>query len=129
MLVRAIAVWLVLAVLAPLNGIIRNAWITPRVGERGGHLVSTFTLCVLIFVVAWASISWIGPGGRGDAALIGLVWVVLTVAFEFLVGHYVFGNPWEKLLLDYNMARGRVWVLVLITSYLAPRWAMRLRGL
>jgi hypothetical protein len=129
MLVRAVAVWLFLAVLAPVNGIIRNAWITPRVGERGGHLISTLSLCVLIFAVAWASIRWIGPGRPGDASVIGLVWVVLTVAYEFLLGHFLFGNPWQKLILDYNMARGRVWVLVLIASYVAPRWAMRVRGM
>ena len=128
MLLRAIVVWLLLAVLAPVNGVVRNAWITPRIGELSGHLVSTLTLCVLIFIVAWGSILWIGPGDGRDASLIGLVWVVLTVAFEFLVGHFVFGNPWQKLILDYNIARGRVWVLVLVTSYLAPRWAMRMRG-
>lgn len=129
MFVRAIAVWVLLAVLAPVNGVIRNAWITPRVGERNGHLISTFALCVLILAVTWASIVWIGPADFRDARLIGLVWVVLTVAFEFLVGYFVFGNPWQKLILDYNIARGRLWVLVLFASYIAPGLAMRLRGL
>jgi len=42
--------------------------------------------------------------------------VTLTVAFEFLAGHYVFGTPWHQLVADYNIFRGRIWVLVLITS-------------
>jgi hypothetical protein len=55
-----------------------------------------------------------------DAFLVGLLWVVLTVAFEFLAGHYIFGNSWETLLADYNVFRGRVWLLVLLTNLLAP---------
>ena len=38
--------------------------------------------------------------------MVGIAWVALTVAFEFLAGHYVFGNSWEKLLADYNVLRG-----------------------
>jgi hypothetical protein len=45
----------------------------------------------------------------------------MTVAFELLAGHYLFGNTWERLLADYNVLRGRIWVLVLITTFLAPR--------
>jgi hypothetical protein len=44
----------------------------------------------------------------------------LTVGFEFLAGHYLFGNPWRRLLEDYNVVRGRVWMLVLLTTALAP---------
>jgi len=44
----------------------------------------------------------------------------LTVAFEFLFGHFVMGNPWEALLHDYNLVAGRVWVLVLTWIAVAP---------
>jgi len=49
-----------------------------------------------------------------------LVWVFFTVGFEFLAGHYVFEKAWETLLADYNLAQGRVWILVLVTCLLAP---------
>lgn len=55
--------------------------------------------------------------------MVGTVWVALTVAFEFLAGHYVFGNSWERLLADYNMVRGRLWILVLLANLFAPLWA------
>jgi hypothetical protein len=29
--------------------------------------------------------------------------------FEFLVGHYVMGHPWSRLLHDYNILAGRLW--------------------
>jgi hypothetical protein len=53
---------------------------------------------------------------------------VLTLAFEFGVGHWVFRNSWEKLLHDYDLSSGRIWILVLATTLLAPVAAFRLGG-
>ncbi len=82
---------------------------------------STVILCSAIILVAWFSTSWIGPESGREAFLIGMLWVALTVAFE--LGHYVFGNSWEKLIADYNLFRGRIWVWVLIVILFAPLWA------
>ena len=54
-------------------------------------------------------------------------WLGLTVAFEFLGGHYLFGDSWERLLAAYNVAQGQVWVLVLIATLLAPVLAYGMR--
>ena len=51
---------------------------------------------------------------------LGVAWTVLTVAFEFLFGHFVMGHPWSRLLHDYNLLAGRFWLLVLLTTLLAP---------
>lgn len=64
-------------------------------GEQGGYIGSTAILCAAIILVAFFSISWIGPKDRLEALVVGTVWVALTVAFEFVAGHYVFGNSWE----------------------------------
>jgi len=39
---------------------------------------------------------------------IGLVWLAMTVAFEFLFGDYVAGHSWDRLLHDYNLFAGRL---------------------
>jgi hypothetical protein len=39
---------------------------------------------------------------RTSFLVLGLLWLVLTVAFEFGVGHFVFGRSWESLGEDYN---------------------------
>ena len=116
-------------VLAILNGGVRNVLLTPRIGEQAGHVVSTRVLSGLIFLVAWYVTPWIGPSSPQGAWLIGLLWLVLTVGFEFLAGHYVFGHPWQKLYADYNAIRGRIWPLVLVTSLVVPTLVFRLRGL
>jgi hypothetical protein len=42
------------------------------------------------------------------------------VAFELLGGHYLFNRPWAVLLADFNLAAGRLWVLVLAATLLTP---------
>jgi hypothetical protein len=127
-ILRALIVWFVLMILAILNGLVRNSLIEPRIGEQPAHVVSTIILCVLILVVAWITNSWIAPATMKAAFGVGLLWLALTVAFEFLAGHYAFGHTWEKLLADYNLTHGRVWGFVLVTTLFAPAIAERLRG-
>jgi hypothetical protein len=120
---RALAIWLLLLILAVLNGAIREVLITPGFGEQGGHIASTAILCAAIILVVWFSISWLGPKNGREALVIGIVWGALTVAFEFFAGHYAFGNSWERLIADYNVFRGRIWILVLLANFFAPLWA------
>ena len=54
--------------------------------------------------------------------------LAMTVAFEFLFGHYVAGHSWDRLLHDYNLFAGRVWVVVLVWVTVAPYLFFRLRG-
>ncbi len=54
--------------------------------------------------------------------------LVMTIAFEFLFGRLVSGCSWNDLLHDYNLCAGRVWVLVLIWTAIAPYVFYRLRS-
>ncbi|HRZ09953.1 MAG TPA: hypothetical protein P5319_08630 [Gemmatimonadales bacterium] len=123
MIRRALLVWLALCAVAVGNGTIRQFLIVPAIGPYAGHVVSSVTLSLLTLLVAWLSIRWIGPATVQQAWLVGVLWLSATVAFEFLAGHYLFRNPWPKLLADYDVRQGRVWVVVLVTTLLAPRWA------
>lgn len=126
-ILRALAVWCLLVVLAVLNGGVRDTWLGPRLGAPIGRAVSTLMLCGLIFLTSWATIGWIRPATRADAFEVGVVWLALTLAFEFGVGHYGFGKPWRELLADYDLSRGRIWIAVLIVTLFAPLCAARLR--
>jgi hypothetical protein len=129
MIVRAVFIWCALLVLASVNGVARETVLIPRIGEVGGRAVSTLILSALIMVLTWMSIRWIAPRSAQQAWEVGLIWVALTLAFEFLAGHYVFHNPWSRLLEDYNVVRGRIWILVLITTLMSPRLCAGLRNL
>jgi hypothetical protein len=129
MIGRALLVWLVLLVLAVGFGAVREAVVSPRLGSQTAHVIGTIAFCLAILAVAWAAIGWIGPRDPASAVRIGAGWVGLTVAFEFLAGHYFFGHPWARLLADYNVLRGRIWLLVLVTTGAAPLLAARARAL
>jgi hypothetical protein len=129
MLVRALAVWFVLLILASANGALREGVIVPAAGNVAGRAISTLLLSGIILVLTWLTIKWIAPVSATEAWAIGGAWVALTLAFEFLGGHYLFGQSWARLVEDYNLAAGRIWILVLITTAVSP-WLMgRARGL
>jgi hypothetical protein len=129
MTLRALAVWFLLLILAVLNGGSRDAWLSPRLGDTAGRAISSLLLSGLILLATWATIGWIRPNSSGQALRIGMFWVVLTLAFEFLVGHYGFGKSWPELVADYDVRRGRIWIVVLIATLLAPWMTARWRGL
>ena len=129
MILRAVVVWFGILVLASLNGAARGLWLIPRMGEAMGRAVSTVILCALVFFLTWLTIGWIHPASAGEALKVGAVWLFLTLAFEFLAGHYVFGTPWSELLVDYDLSRGRIWIAVLVLTLMSPLWTARLRGL
>lgn len=126
---RAFAIWVLILVLANLNGAVRELWLIPRVGDVPGRVVSTLVLSGLVLLLTWLMIGWIRPVRPGDALRVGVFWLALTLGFEFLVGHYVFGKSWAVLLEDYDVARGRIWILVLVVVVVAPLVAARFRGL
>ena len=124
---RALLVWVLLVGLAILNGAARETVFSPHLGPAVGHLVSSVLLAGLIALTAWLTILWIAPGSARRAWAVGALWLTLTVAFEFLAGHYVFGHPWPRLLADYDILQGRAWLLVLVATLVTPAWAWRAR--
>jgi hypothetical protein len=130
MVFYALAAWLVMMPFAIANGIIRQSFLVPRLGERGGHVVSTLVLSAFVFFFA-AVFLWLIPDGQSFAELltVSLTWVTATVLFEFAFGHYVMRAPWERLLADYNIFGGRIWSLVLLSQFVAPIAVGSLAGL
>ena len=56
-----------------------------------------------------------------QAWLIGLIWLCLTIAFEFGFGHFVVAHPWNRLFADYDLLSGRVWSVFLLWILFMPR--------
>ena len=129
MLGRALVVWCLLLVIAILNGALRVAWLIPRLGDTWGHVVSTASLSAAIVLLAVCTIGWMRPRTWGETWTVGAFWLGLTIAFEFLAGHYLFGRPWDALLADYNLSQGRIWIVVLVATAIAPVVAVRTRHL
>jgi hypothetical protein len=127
-LLRAVVVWLAILVLASLNGALRDLVVAPRIGDTAARAISTVILCGLILLVTWYTIRWIGPRSPRQALGVGAFWLVLTLCFEFGAGRLA-GKPWSVILADYDVMRGRIWVLVPLVTFIAPWWVGRTRGL
>lgn len=130
--VTAMLFWCALCAAAIANGAARELWLVPRLGAAAAHVASTLLLCGVIWLAAllYARRKGATQGARGMWAT-GLYWTALTVAFEFLFGHYVAGHPWQRLLADYDLTAGRVWVLVPVALATGPRlalWRLQRRG-
>jgi hypothetical protein len=81
--------WLCVIIMEVLHGIARVMFLTPAPGDFRARQVGVFTGSFLILIVATSSIRWIRPVDAGEAVLIGIVWLVLTLAFEIAFGRFV----------------------------------------
>jgi hypothetical protein len=115
-----LGVWVVLAVVAVANGGFREVALVPRVGERVGHVVSTALLVTGILLVSYAYFAWTPIDyGRAELLVVGVLWTVLTVGFEFVVG-YVEGTPVSVTLGQYDVLAGQVWIAVPVSLLVSP---------
>lgn len=115
-----ILAWFPMVFIAIANGLFREKFLVNHLNELQAHQLSTASMILLFGIYVWILFKIWFPVSDNQVLCIGLIWLLLTVAFEFLFGHYVAGHSWEKLLHDYNILQGRVWVLVLIWITIAP---------
>ncbi|RSK40414.1 hypothetical protein [Mangrovimonas spongiae] len=112
--------WFPMVLIAIINGLFREKVIANKLNELQAHQLSTLSMIIFFGIYVWVLFKIFKPESTNQTLLIGLLWLVLTVIFEFLFGHYVVGHPWNKLLLDYNILKGRVWPLFLIWITISP---------
>ncbi len=119
-IVKYILLWLPLLFLAVLNGTMREKVIKGRLGDLRAHQFSTFTFLLLLSLYLWLTTAFWPPESLVQCLEMGTVWLILTLAFEFLFMHFVFKVPYIRLIHDYKIWEGRIWVLVLVWVLAAP---------
>lgn len=120
MILHYILAWVPMIFIAIFNATIREVVYKKYLGELLAHQISTATGVVLFGFYFWFITHLWSLESASQAILIGAIWLGLTVAFEFIFGHYVMKNSWEKLFYDYNIFAGRIWIVVLIWIAIAP---------
>ncbi len=123
---RALAVWWVIIAVESVHGTLRQLLLVPLLGDFRARQVSVLTGSLLIFLVAWLFVRWLGATGRRALLGIGLLWVVLTVVFEIALGRLL-GFEWSRLLEDYDLPHGGLMGLGLVAMFLTPLFAARQR--
>jgi hypothetical protein len=123
---RYLFFWLILAAVAILNGVLRQATYGRHLSELAAHQLSTLTGILLTGGVVWALNRFWPIRSAQEAWITGVCWLLMTVAFEFGFGHYVAGHSWARLIADYNLLEGRVWSLFLAWITVVPYLTWRL---
>lgn len=121
LLIKVLLTWLIFVPIAIINGGVRIRIYQPRLGVLKAHYIAVVIAIFLFFALSYVQLKdRVSVLSLSDLLLIGITWVACTVLFEFVAGHYLFKSSWEKLFYDYNILKGRVWVLFLLTELFSP---------
>ncbi len=117
--------WVLFVFVAILNGAGRETFIRPHFTELVSHQISS----LFIFLITYGLITTLGISKPSHFWLVGGLWLLLTIVFEYIFGHFIMKHPWSRLFADYNILKGRLWLLVLLTTTISPFIAAKLRGI
>lgn len=126
-ILSALGIWFALLIVAVTAGAVRESLLTPRIGEQASHVVGTLVVAVVMATVIAIYVRCGPTLSLAQRWQLGLFWLLLTVGFEFLFGHFVMGHPWKRLFADYNLFAGRIWLLILAVLLFTPVLAGRSR--
>lgn len=127
MLLKSLLIWICIIPLAIINGILREQFFIPALGENYALPLSGIFLSILIFLLSYFTLPRIGTGKAKSYWLIGIIWLILTILFEFGFGLLVAEKPLTDLLQAYNIATGNLWLLVIIFTFFAPWLTAKLK--
>lgn len=120
--------WFPMLAIAVLNGVLREGFFKRFMSDLPAHQLSTITLILFFAAYIRFVIYKYPPASSFQSIVIGIMWLVLTLCFEFGFGRYR-GNSWSTLFADYNLLKGRLWILVPIWIAVAPylfyKWQQR----
>lgn len=129
MILRALVLWLIIALAETLHGILRVKLLNRRVGDHRARQIGVFTGSGIIVVIAYLSAPWLGAFSAGQLLGIGLLWLLLMLAFEIALGRLVFHASWPRIAADFDIRQGGLLAIGMAVLFLAPWIAAKLRGL
>lgn len=119
-MLRYFLAWFPMLILAIANGALRQATYARRMPELRAHQVSTAIAAVIFGVYIGFVIRAWPPVSTQQALQVGLLWLALTIAFEFFMGLVLARRPLNEVLREYDVTSGRIWALLLLWITLSP---------
>jgi hypothetical protein len=117
---RYLQAWFTMLGVAMVNGGLRDLTYGRHLPSLLANQLSCLSGIILLGVVIYLYMRRWSLDSARQALYIGLFWMALTMAFEFLFFHYVGGRSWAVLLESYDMASGQLWPLILLWVAVAP---------
>lgn len=123
---RALIAWVLIIAAETVHGVLRQLLLIPVVGDLRARQIGVLIGSAIIFAIAWVLARWIRARSLRAQLAVGAVWVLLTVGFEYALGRLL-GLTTERMLADYDVARGGFMLFGLAFMFVAPVLAARAR--
>ena len=120
---RGLIVWFLIILAESVHGVLRTMLLEPLIGDLSARQIGVVIGTAMILAITFMFVRWLKANSGCQFLLIGLMWVVLTVGFEILLGRYVMSLSWERILSDYDVANGGLMLFGLLAMLFAP-WIM-----
>ena len=123
--------WVAMLIAAVLNGAFREMVLVARFGPISLPL-SGISCAIIFTLITYIMFKCLGGTYTiREVLMLGLVWLLVTVAFEFVFGHYVLGSGWDELIEAYDVTTGNLWSVLLLFTFFLPlmvsRWLVKSR--
>jgi len=123
----AVAAWTLIAGVEVIHGILRVRFLNPRVGDHRARQIAVFSGSALILLMAYALVPPLDIHSRMGLLSVGLLWVLLMLAFEIILGRWVFHLSWKRIGSDFDLRQGGLLAFGMLVLFLAPLLVMKLR--
>jgi hypothetical protein len=119
-LLAAIGVWCLFVCTVFASWLYCQGSVEARLGETVAHRLFVLASCVAIFLLGSLFLSDYPQRDRASLLWLGGIWFGLSLAFELLLTRLVLGLTWQRVFRDYNLRRGRLYPLLLLTVFFTP---------
>lgn len=120
-LIKGMVVWLVFILVESLNGLIRVSWLVPALGEGRAEQLSFGMGSLILVAIATLFIRWLQASRVAHLLGLGVMWMLLTLAFEITLGRAIWGYSWSQIVAQFNVLNGHLTMPAeLVLLILAP---------
>lgn len=126
--VKIFGFWFAMVVGAVLNGVIRESLLNDYLSENVALPISGLLLSLIIFGISYIAVGYIPKKSVMTYLGIGLVWVLLTLSFEYGLGYYVLGKSWSEISEIFDVASGNLFALVLLVTLFSAWFSAAIKG-
>ncbi len=123
---RGILVWLFIMLAETVHGVLRSLFLAPHVGEEMASRIGWPVGLLIVLIVSTLAIRWTRVRGTRPLILLGILWAVLTFAFEVLIAKLRGLGPAE-IMAEIDPATGLM-LYSLAAMLVMPLVAARLRN-
>lgn len=103
-----------------LHGTLRVIFLEPLVGDFRARQIAVFTGALIILTISTIFVHWLRAENFRQLLAVGFFWLLLTVAFEILLGHFVMQFSWSRIFSDYDISNGGLMSIGLMFLLFAP---------